>query len=71
MKIVEHRSSSVGVRAVDPSVTGWAGMVCVTEAVRALGLIEAIDAFVGPIMRRRRGLSAGVFVVSLAECLLG
>ncbi|MGE3834421.1 MAG: hypothetical protein AB7H43_06505 [Acidimicrobiia bacterium] len=42
-----------------------------TEAVRALGLIEAIDAFVGPIKRRRRGLSAGEFVVSLAECLLG
>ncbi|MGE0794911.1 MAG: IS1380 family transposase [Acidimicrobiia bacterium] len=71
MKNVEHRSSSVVVRADDPSVTGSAGMVCVTEAVRALGLIEAIDAFVGPIKRRRRGLSAGEFVVSLAECLLG
>lgn len=62
---------SVVVRADDPSLTGSAGLVCVAEAVRALGLIEAIDAFVGPIKERDRGLSAGEFVVSLAECLLG
>jgi hypothetical protein len=46
-------------------------MVCVAEAVRALGVIDAIDAFVGPIKQRDRGLSAGEFVVSMAECLLG
>jgi len=45
-------------------------MVCVAEVVRALGLVEAIDAFVDPIKQRNRGLTAGEFVVSLAECLL-
>jgi hypothetical protein len=45
-------------------------MVCVREVVRALGLVGALDAFVGPIKQRARGLSAGEFVVSLAECLL-
>ena len=45
-------------------------MVCVRETVRVLGLIEAVDAFVGPIKQRDRGLSAGEFVVSVAECLL-
>lgn len=70
MKNVGHRSSSVEVLADDPSLTGSAGMVCVREAVRALGLIEAIDGFVGPIKQRDRGLTAGEFVVSLAECLL-
>ncbi len=71
MKNVEHRGSRVVVRADDPSLTGSAGMVCVAEAVRALGLIEAVDAFVGPIKQRDRGLGAGEFVVSVAECLLG
>lgn len=33
-------------------------------------MIDAIDAFVGPIKQRARGLSAGEFVVSLAECML-
>jgi len=46
-------------------------MVCVREAVRALGFVEAVDALAGPIKQRDRGLSAGEFVVSLAECLLG
>ena len=46
-------------------------MVCVREAVRALGVIDAIDGFVGPVKQRNRGLSAGEFVVSVAECLLG
>lgn len=46
-------------------------MVCVRETVRALGLIDAIDAFVGPIKQRDRGLGAGEFVVGVAECLLG
>ncbi|MBA2495899.1 MAG: hypothetical protein H0V33_02180 [Acidimicrobiia bacterium] len=59
------------VRADDPSLTGSAGLVCVAETVRALGLIDAIDALVGPIKQRDRGLSAGEFVVALAECLLG
>lgn len=45
-------------------------MVCVREAVRALGLVDAIDAFVGPIKQRDRGLGAGEFVVALAESLL-
>jgi hypothetical protein len=71
VKNVEHRNSSVVARADDPSLTGSAGMVCVAQAVRALGVIDAIDGFVGPIKRRDRGLSAGEFVVSLAECMLG
>lgn len=71
MKNVGHRSAPVEVLADDPSLTATAGIVCVRETVRALGLVDAIDAFVGPIKQRNRGLSAGEFVVSLAECLLG
>lgn len=71
MKNVGHRNSSVKVLADDPTLTASAGLVCVAEAVRALGVIDAIDGFVGPIKQRARGLTAGEFVVSLAECLLG
>jgi len=71
VKNVEHRSSSVVVRADDSSLTGTAGMVCVRETVRALGLVDAIDGFVGPIKQRARGVTAGELVVALAECLLG
>jgi hypothetical protein len=70
VKNVEHRRFRVVVRADDPSLTATAGMVCVAEAVRALGVIGAIDGFVGPIKQRDRGLSAGEFVVGVAECML-
>lgn len=70
MKNLEHNRARVVVRADDDSLTGHAGAVCVAQAVRALGMVDAIDGFVGPIKQRDRGLSAGEFVVSLAECLL-
>jgi hypothetical protein len=70
VKNVGHRSSRVVVRADDPSLTATAGLACVAETVRALGVIDAIDGFVGPVKQRDRGLTAGEFVVSVAECLL-
>lgn len=70
MKNLEHSRPRVVARADDRSLTANAGSVCVAQAVRALGMIESIDAFVGPIKQRNRGLTAGEFVVSVAECLL-
>ena len=46
-------------------------MVLVDELVDVLWVMEAIDDAVGPIKVRDRGLSAGEFVVALAECLIG
>jgi hypothetical protein len=57
-------------RADDPSLTATAGLVVVAEAVRALGVVSAIDRTVGPIKRRRRGLGPGQLLVGLAETLL-
>jgi hypothetical protein len=57
-------------RADDPSLTAAAGLVVVAEAVRALGVISAIDREVGPVKRRRRGLGPGGLLVGLAETLL-
>jgi Transposase DDE domain group 1 len=64
------------VRADDPSLTPYAGLVVSGELARRLRLAELIDAELGverrarPVKVRRRGLSAGELVVSLAESQL-
>jgi len=62
------------VRADDPGLTPYAGLVIVGELARRTRLVELIDAELGTVRtaravkRRRRGLSPGGLVVSLAEC---
>ena len=64
------------VRADDPSLTPYAGLAVSGELARRLGLAELIDAELAverrarPVKLRRRGLSPGELVVSLAECQL-
>jgi hypothetical protein len=54
----------------DPSLTPRAGLRLVAEVDRVLGLVASIDRHVGPTTARRRGLSAGELVVSMAETML-
>lgn len=54
----------------DASVTGLGGLVLVAEANRVLGVVDKIDQAVGPLKARRRGLSAGQVVVSMAESMI-
>jgi hypothetical protein len=54
----------------DPSLTPRAGLKLVAEVDRVLGVVTTIDRHVGPAARRRRGLSAGQLVVSMAETML-
>lgn len=62
------------IRADDPSLTPYAGLAIVGELARRLRLEELVDAELGvvrraaAVKRRRRGLSPGALVVSLAEC---
>ena len=56
--------------APDESLTGCAGVSVVAELVERLGVVEEIDAAVGPIKQRDRGLSAGEFLVALAQAQL-
>jgi hypothetical protein len=62
------------IRADDPNLSPYAGLAIVGELARGTRLIELIDAEFGvvrtarPVKRRRRGVSAGAFAVSLAEC---
>jgi hypothetical protein len=71
-----RRPGRIVVRADDPSLTPYAGLVISGELSRTLRLVELIDAELEgerrarPVKRRRRGLSAGELVVSLAEAQL-
>jgi hypothetical protein len=45
-------------------------MVAVSELVDRLGVVEALDAAVGPIKQRNRGFGAGELLVGLASAQL-
>ncbi|MDQ6947935.1 MAG: hypothetical protein M3256_17130, partial [Actinomycetota bacterium] len=70
MKRLGAARSAVVVGADDPSVTALAGLSLVAEADRVLGVVEVFDAQVGWLKARRRGLSAGEVMVSMAESML-
>ena len=56
----------VRVGVPDRTLTAVSGMVAVTELVERLGVVEALDAAVGPIKQRDRGFGAGQLLVGLA-----
>ena len=63
----------VDIRADDPSLTPFAGVLLAGELIRQTGLIERLDAAVdavAPFKERRRGASAGELLVSLSEAML-
>jgi hypothetical protein len=72
----DRRPGRILVRADDASLTPYAGLVIVGELARRLGLAELIDGELGrerrarPVKRRRRGLTPGQLLVSLAEAQL-
>jgi hypothetical protein len=60
----------VGISAPDPNLTPVSGMIAVTELVDRLGVIDRLDARIGPIKTRRRGLSGGQLLVGMAAAQL-
>lgn len=52
----------------DPWLTRCAGVEAIREVDRVLGLRRALDEGIGPVKQRRRGLSGGGLLVSLASC---
>jgi hypothetical protein len=54
----------------DERLTGHAGVAAVAEADRVLGIAQALDGAVGPVKQRRRGLTAGGLLVSMASAQL-
>lgn len=72
----DRRRGRIVVRADEPTLTPYAGLAVTGELAWRLRLGELIDAELSverrarPVKVRRRGLSAGELVVSLAECQL-
>ncbi len=72
----DRRPGRILVRADDPTLTPYAGLAVSGELSRRLRVAELIDAELAverrarPVKLRRRGLSPGELVVSLAECEL-
>lgn len=71
-----RRGGRIVVRGDERSLTPYAGLAVSGELARRLGVVELIDAELAverrarPVKVRRRGLSPGELVVSLAECQL-
>ena len=61
-----RRGVRVRIGAVDPTLTGVAGLACVDELLDRLGVIEALDAEIGAFKTRNRGVSAGQLLTGLA-----
>ena len=60
----------VRIGAPDPSLTGCSGLAALTEFADLVGFAPTLDRHVGPIKRRRRGLTAGEFLLSLGTAQL-
>jgi hypothetical protein len=58
------------VGAPDAALTPSAGLVVVTELCGRLGVIEALDAAVGPVKQRDRGFGAGELLAGIAAAQL-
>jgi hypothetical protein len=54
----------------DASLTRFSGLAAVTELVSRLGVVERLDAAVGPIKTRGRGFTAGQVLVGMAAAQL-
>jgi len=64
------RRQRVRAGAPDASLTANAGLAAVTELCGRLGVIEALDAAVGPVKQRDRGFRAGELLTGLAAAQL-
>jgi hypothetical protein len=64
------RRQRVRAGAPDRSLTANAGLAAVTELCGRLGVIEAVDAAVGPIKQRDRGFGAGELLCGVAAAQL-
>ena len=67
MKKIPGLAGRVRVGAPDASLTSASGVVAVAELVGRLGVTAALDDAVGSIKQRDRGLSAGEFLVAVAQ----
>jgi hypothetical protein len=67
VKKIPGLAGRVRVGAPDASLTPASGVVAVAELVGRLGMIAALDDAVGSVKQRDRGLTAGEFLVAVAQ----
>jgi hypothetical protein len=67
VKKIPGLAGRVRIGAPDASLTPVSGVVAVAELVGRLGVTAALDDAVGSIKQRDRGLSAGQFLVAVAQ----
>jgi len=67
VKKIPGLAGRVRIGAPDASLTPVSGVVAVAEMVGRLGVTAAVDDAVGSIKQRDRGLSAGQFLVAVAQ----
>ena len=70
MKTLRRCRPAVTLGAPDPSLTPRAGLRLVAEVDRVLSVAATLDGHIGQLKTRRRGLSAGELVLSMAETML-
>ena len=64
------RRQQVRAGAPDPSLTANAGLAAITELCDRLGVVEELDAAVGPVKQRDRGFGAGELLTGIAAAQL-
>jgi hypothetical protein len=67
VKRIRGLAGQVRIGAPDASLTPVSGVVAIAELAGRLGVVQALDDAVGAIKQRDRGLSAGEFLLSLAQ----
>ena len=65
-----RRRQQVQAGAPDASLTPNAGLAAISELCERLGVMEALDAAVGPIKQRDRGYGAGELLAGIAAAQL-
>ncbi len=60
----------VRIGAPDASLTGLAGLAAVDEVSERLAMVAELDAGIGPIKQRARGLSGGQLLLGMASAQL-
>ncbi|MGH9295875.1 MAG: transposase, partial [Acidimicrobiales bacterium] len=70
MKTLRRCAPAVTLGEPDPSLTPRAGLHLVAEVDRVLGVAATLDRHIGRLKARRRGLTAGELVLSMAETML-
>jgi hypothetical protein len=70
VRVGRRRRRQVRVGAPDRALTANAGLAAVGELCDRLGVIEALDAAVGPIKQRGRGFGAGELLAGIAAAQL-